>query len=429
MPSYKNILPLLIFFSFIACSKKATKEEKTAEPTQQIVALNHQYKNIDFNYNESKKFDIRIERFIRQWELKGVSLAVTRNDSLIYAKGYGYADVENNMPADINNIFRVASVSKLITAVAIMKLREEGKLDLNTKVFGPDAIFNDSAFADIQQDKKLQKITVEHLLRHQGGFSQRAGDPMFDLSLIGKRLGIKPPYSKNDLMTYTLSSKLRYMPGTYAIYSNLGYAILGQIIEKVTGQDYEEYVRENIFKPAGCYNIYLGHNTVKNHHPDEVRYYEPRDHDMIPSLANPDSLVRKSDGGNDVRLLGAAGAWVASPIEIMKFISAIDGRDNECSILSKESVELMTAQYKGGYPIGWMRTNGNNWLRTGNMAGTCAIVYHQQDGYSWAFFSNTSNWKGATFTSIINEMMKQNIKNIKNLPSKESFDIKVIYTE
>lgn len=83
-----------------------------------------------------------------------------KDDRLIYSKGYGFADEEENVPMDVMHVFRIASISKLITAVAIMKLQEEGKLTLQDRVFGPEGILNDTIFSDIK-DPRTTKITVE----------------------------------------------------------------------------------------------------------------------------------------------------------------------------------------------------------------------------------------------------------------------------
>ena len=103
-----------------------------------------------------------------------------------------FADEEENVPMDVMHVFRIASISKLITAVAIMKLQEEGKLTLQDRVFGPEGILNDTIFSDIK-DPRTTKITVENLLRHQGGFSIAYGDPMFCPVEIARKMQVPPP--------------------------------------------------------------------------------------------------------------------------------------------------------------------------------------------------------------------------------------------
>ena len=121
------------------------------------------------------KLDHAIDSFMDFWSLHGVSLAITRHDSLLYAKGYGEADAAT--PMTPGTTLRLASVSKLLTAVGVMRLQEEGKLFLDTPVFGPLGVLN--AYDRYIRDDNYYLITVEHLLRHQAGFTSRGGDPVF----------------------------------------------------------------------------------------------------------------------------------------------------------------------------------------------------------------------------------------------------------
>ena len=151
-----------------------------------LLPANQVINNEDSELEITQKFDKAIQKFMKRWELKGASFALMKDDRLIYSKGYGYADEEAGIPMDVMHVFRIASVSKLITAAAIMKLQEENKLHLSDHVFGPEGILNDSLFLDIK-DKRSKDITVEQLLRHQGGYTQAYGDPMFCPLTIAKK--------------------------------------------------------------------------------------------------------------------------------------------------------------------------------------------------------------------------------------------------
>src|SRR5699024_9457992 len=126
-----------------------------------------------------REVDSAMNQLLRDWRIAGASVAIVKEGQLIYAKGFGYADKDEEEKVTPNHLFRIASVSKLITAVAVMRLHEEGKVDLDAKVFGEDGILNDSLYLDIR-DKKMRDITVQHLLQHEGGWSSRVPDLMFE---------------------------------------------------------------------------------------------------------------------------------------------------------------------------------------------------------------------------------------------------------
>ena len=121
--------------------------------------------------------DREVREFMQYWRIQGISLSVMRNDSLMFSKGYGWADKEKKEEMTPRHILRLASVSKLVTATGIMKLEEQGRLSLDDRVFGPDGILCDSLWTALIRDSLYYDITVEHLLRHKGGFSTRGGDP------------------------------------------------------------------------------------------------------------------------------------------------------------------------------------------------------------------------------------------------------------
>ena len=150
---------------------------------------------IDNSLTDSEMFESAekgIEWFMKNWSIKGASVAVAKEGKLLYARGFGYASVSDSLPIEPYHGYRVASVSKLITAVAIMKLQEEGRLTVNEKVFGPGAILDDTLFAH-PKDRRVFDITVAHLLAHEGGWSQRYGDQMFMPIVIAEQMGVKPP--------------------------------------------------------------------------------------------------------------------------------------------------------------------------------------------------------------------------------------------
>lgn len=378
--------------------------------------------NNDSDLEETRRMESAIERFMAQWEIEGASLAIMKNGHLLYCKGFGKADRETGEPMEVRHIFRIASLSKLITATGVMKLCESGRLSLGDRVFGTDGILNDSLFLDIK-DKRILKITVEHLLRHQGGYSIRAGDPLFCMPSVARQLGKSLPLTLDDLVRYASSTRLRYEPGSSNVYSNLGYVVLTKVIEKVSGMPYETYMQDSILRPIGCTDMHIGYSSPDKKFPNEVRYYEPSDAEPTESALGSGGMVPKSYGGCDLQILSGAGGWVASPTELMRFITAIDDQDSKPDILKPASIALMTEKDERKYPIGWMRTTqGNDWTRTGTLAGSSAMLKRQHNGYTWVFVTNTSSWAGSRFPRKIENMIRQALDKVQSWPKRDLFE-------
>ncbi len=398
------------------------EEPKIVKIKHRIPSINKFITNDLSDYEQTRKFDKDIESFIRRWELKGASFALMRNDSLIYAKGYGYADVEGGVKCEANHLFRVASVSKLLTATAIMKLVEDKKLTLSSQVFGEEGILCDTMFLNLR-NPNLKRITVEHLLRHTAGFSSPHGDPAFANYNVARYLDRELPLSVDDMVVYATRNRLRYQPGGNFDYSNLGYIILGKIIEKVSGQGYEEYVQKSILHPVGCYDMFVGRSFERNRAPQEVHYYEVKEADEVEAHDGSGVMCMKSSGGNNIALLGSAGGWVSSSVEMLKFVASIDDCPLRKSILSSESIEIMTTTTRQKRAIGWASTSKYGWLRSGSMAGTSALIKKQSDGYTWVFIANSSAWIGPNISKYISSRITRAISRVEEWPERDMFDI------
>lgn len=392
---------------------------------RKLIPASEIFRNSFSELPETQKMDHIIERFMKKWEIRGASFALMKDDKLLYAKGYGFADDELQIPTETHHIFRIASISKLITAVGIMKLIEDGNLHLNDLVFGPDGILNDTMYNQIR-DSRIKTITVEHLLRHQAGFSTNYGDPMFCSVDIAKKMNVTPPADLNTIIRFVLSRRLRYTPGTSTAYSNVGYGILSKVIEKVSGETYEEYIQKNILHPAGCFDMHLGNNLYEDKHKHEVRYYETATEELIPACDGSKRLVPKYYGGNNLEALSGAGAWVASPIELLRFLAVIDGHPQIEDILKPETITQMTTFTLNALPIGWMHISyKGDWSRTGTLSGTSALMKKQHNGYSWVFVTNTSSWKGSKFPSYIEQTIQNALATVTEWPEKDLFELQI----
>lgn len=385
----------------LCISLASSHHEETVLPDGRVqLRLNEVLTNEMSDTSSLSAMDSRVEAYMRQWGLRGVSLSVMKNDSLVYAKGYGWADKEKEVRMAPSNILRVASVSKLLTAAGIMVLQEKGLLSLRDTVFGPRGILTDTAYTSVMKDPNYNRITVEDLLRHKGGFTQAGGDPMFSTRYIMQQNHLDTPPDHITLLQTQLKRRLRFVPGTSQYYSNFGYLLLSMIIEKVSGEDYEKFMQDNVLIPAGCVDMHIANNYYEEKFPNEVKYYNGADSGLVEEYNNSGRMVDRCYGGNDVHALAGAGAWVMSVPELARFVASIDGRDEIPDIISQESVAAMTQWFdEQTYSLGWNDTKPTGeWTRTGTLSGTSALIKYYPDGECWIMVTNTSTWKGPGFT-------------------------------
>lgn len=418
--SVLTLLFIVFAFPFSGNTAKQIKEfySKTPDFLRPALNLRNEYSDIA----EMKEVDNLMSDLMDRWKIAGASVAIAKEGRLVYAKGFGVADKESAMPVMPNHLFRIASVSKLITAVAIMKLEEEGLLSLDDIVFGENGILNDSIYTHAL-DEDIYKINIENLLYHQGGWSSRGRDFMFDPVNIAEKMNVTPPANAATIIQYALTKRLRYQPGTAYEYSNLGYCILGEVIEKLSGETYEMYVNENILHPLGIYSMQLGENLFINKAPDEVTYYDYEGSSQRPSCYGTGELVPKTYGGTNIEALGAAGGWIGTPSQLMQLVTAIDGFESRPDILSEKSISQMTTPTSiNDCGMGWMGIKEDFWYRTGTLAGTSALLVRQNDEISYMVVVNTSTWTGPRFTNEIKRSMDKALREIDEWPSHDLFE-------
>ena len=374
--------------------------------------------NEEFSYLEKQ-----VNRFIRREHIVGASVAVAKDGELVYAKGFGYADKDAHDMVEPYNLFRVASVSKLITAIGVMKLYESGQLTLDDKVFGPNGILNDSIYLDYK-DKRVEDITVRHLMEHSGGWTTRWGDQMFMPTIIARKLQKSLPINESDIIRFVLGKRLHFTPGQSSYYSNLGFMILGQVVSKVSGIEYEKYIQTNVLYPLGIYDMKIGGSHRNERAEAEVIYYEPELTFYVDDYTGNGEQVLRTYGGNDMHTLGAAGGWIASSTDLMKLMLSVDGFNTFPDMLNNKSVEMMTTPTRPGYsPLGWRRIKSNAWVRTGTLAGTSALMVRRDDGISYVFVTNTGNWKGPALASDITRIMERGLTKVDEWPDYNLFDL------
>ena len=412
----------LFFFGEIALSfsDKGYPSLLTNEEIPFSLLLDNQFSD----YEETGIIDSHVSSFINRWRIRGVSLAITKDERLVYAKGFGTANNETGEEVKPGHLFRIASVSKLITAVAIMKLYEENRLDLDERVFGMNGIINDSIF-EAYRDKRIESITIRHLLNHTAGWSGYSGDPMFNSLSIARKMDVKAPVSFDHVLQFALSRRLSSKPGSRYSYSNLGYAILGEIIERKSGMPYQDYVVMNLLKPLDIHDMHIGKSYYHEKYPNEVRYHSSAGKMTTYSMDGSGERVPIYYGGNNIELLGPAGGWVASAPELIKFLTAIDGFSEQPDILSSETIALMSDSDLAGKGLfGWRGSdNYGTWWRTGYLTGSSALMVRQNDGINWVVMMNTSTYKHSRIHRYVSQMMFGAVNRVNDWPLIDLFSM------
>ena len=237
-------------------------------------------------------------------------------------------------------------------------------------------------------------------------------------------MNVTPPAKMPVIIEFALSKKLDYSPGRTYSYSNLGYCILGEIIKKVTGMEYEDYVQFAILHPLGIYDMHIGKSFIDEKFPNEVHYYDLSDEAKVWAYNGSNELVPFEYGGNDMELLGAAGGWVASSTELAKLMIAIDGFDSRPDILSKKTIRYMTETTDITKKlIGWRGTDGKGtWWRTGTLAGTTALLMRHNNEINWVVILNTTTKKRSHIHNELSKTMFHALYSVKQWPNMDLFN-------
>lgn len=298
------------------------------------------------------ELDEALQAAMQRYNIPGLSVAIVKNEKLVVTRSYGYANIETNELVKNDSKFRIASVSKPITATAILKLVQEGRLSLNDKVFGTNGILKNT-YGTPKPGSLIDQITVEQLLEHKSGWANEPNDPLFSsASLSHQQL----------IIAAVQNMPLKFKPGTTFYYSNLGYCILGRIIEKVTGMTYAGYISAALLTPSGISDMQIAGNTYDLSYSKEVKYYQSG------STAYQYNITR----------MDANGGWVATATDLMRFMVRID-RNNAKNDLVDSS--LLSRNYLGF----------SNWSHSGSLPGTSSMLTRLNDEFSFVILANTRN--------------------------------------
>jgi len=375
---------------------------------------------------------------IRKWNVAGAGLAVAREDKLLLVRGYGLANKEKSAPVEPTSLFRLASLSKTVTAVAVLQLVQDGRLKLDDRVL---PILGDMGPRPGRiADPRVHNITVRHLLQHSGGFDRaRSGDVVFlpGAADAAKRQGAPLPPDCPTILRDTLERKLDFTPGERFAYSNVGYCILGRVVERVAGMPYEVYARERVLAPAGAARMKVGRTLEAAE--GEVTYYAypgAKEAKAMPGFGL--TLSPQPYGTFAVETMDSYGGWIGAPVDYLRFMLAIDGRRG-AALLNRATVAEMNAparlqaaahddegnaegaSYGLGIRVRQLR-NGVNLFHYGSLPGTSTIAVRSADGFAWVAAFNGRPQDRAAFRSELDRGLWAAKREVKTWPDGDLFE-------
>ena len=413
-------LGILVIFTLFAASSFIEGDHKPPSFSEKSNNLTNAMSDL----KALQPIDSMVGRVMRSLRLEGATVAVVKDERLVYAKGFGYADKERKEEVQPYHRFRIGSVSKLVTAIAILKLVDDGELSLDDYVFGEKGILNGRKYTGIK-NRNFYRIKVKHLLNHTSGWSLITyGDPMFIPHKINKMDKTGYPVEFDDVIKFVITRHLPYTPGTRYNYSNFGYCLLGRIIEEKTGDGYEEWVQENILRPNNIRGMEIAGNFEKDRKKNEVKYYDKSPDNEQLSFDGSGKMKYKPYGADDIEMLGPAGGWLGTGVDLMGVLVLVDGYQKRYKdILSDDMINKMVKGVGGvRRPLGWRSVNGEHWWRTGTLSGTSALLTRDLRGMSWVIISNTTPRRGS-FPGTSRWAIREAFKKVKSWPSHDLFNV------
>jgi CubicO group peptidase (beta-lactamase class C family) len=332
--------------------------------------------------------------FMQQRNITVGALAVTVEGRLVLARGYTW-DEDMSYSTRPDSVFRIASLTKPLTAMAILRLAQEGRLSLDDRI--TDRLQLDPPPGGAA-DPRLQEVTIAHLLYHVGGWDidLLGFDPMFYDHTIALEIGAPIPMSQADIIAFMTGTPLDHNPGTIYAYSNYGYLLLGRIIEAVSGQAYPSYVQQSVLAPLGIHGMQIGSTLPAGRLPNEVIYNST--HFGLTVFDTSGDTVPYPYGAFNLENMDSHGGWVASVVDMVRFAASLDNPSAN-PVLSSDSIESMFSPREGTSPAQGVRYYAMGWevrdfgdsrttYHSGSLAGTFALMVRRWDGVGWVALFN-----------------------------------------
>lgn len=396
------VLALFLFLLVMACSSSDTENPLDPDPIQNPDPDPdpNPNPNPSTTQEDIPQVDDAVSEFMELYQVPGAALAVSVDEKMVYSKGYGLASVENSVAVEADNQFRIASISKVFTATAILRLADDGLLSLDEPVFGPEGVLgNDFGTAVLTEDEL--SITVDHLLVHElGGWGASSG---------GDPIDYQPNLGTSDFIEYVLNNwALNNAPGEAFSYSNTGYWLLARIVEERSGETFEAYLN-GLLSPLGITTFKMTTFKEEDLGENEVYYYgTDSDTPYIFTIAS--------------RRDGDAGVVISAP-DLLRFLCAIDGASTRPDVLAPNSIQLLseTSQLSDlGRGLAVWAEQGVRYF-TGSLPGNRSWMMISNNGHTATILLNLRRTDTAQFDNDLQSLLLD-IVNDGNIPWQTDLD-------
>ena len=360
----------------------------TLVATQLVTGLGAQIPVIGVPVPQLAGLDNQMTQLMQANSISAGSLTVIRNGVIVFHHVYGWQDRLKQIPLRPDAVFRVASCTKPFTAAAVRKLITDGQLSLSSRVFSlgvPGAgVLDHLPFGT--PDSRLTSITVDHLLKHRGGWNRDiVGDLTYREKTIATAMKISSPPGRDATVRYIMGQPLQHNPGSTYSYSNIGFLLLGLIVEKVSGQDYATYLQQNVIGLDGSASSdwLLARTFVADQDAREPFYDDPLSAANVfyPAYSD-DATVELPYGSFDMEARTGQGRIAAHGFVVARYLNRF-----------QVAGDAIGGPRPG--PGGW------RWNHTGSQTGTNSLARQRGDGINYVVMFNKRPASGTEYSSIM----------------------------
>jgi uncharacterized protein (TIGR03437 family) len=334
-------------------------------------------------------FDSLMSGLLTKYSIPGGSMAVSYRGRLVYARGFGVADRDTGELVQPDSVFRVASVSKPLTMIGIMRLVEQGRVRLDDKVFGQH-LRSLTAPPNLVKQAVYDDITVRQLLQHTAGLpsTDNTVDPFFAprYQQVTQAFGGTGIPTLEQMLRWQITRPLGSTPGAQFNYSNMGLAAAGRVIEAASGKKYEAFLREDVLGPLGITKTRAGRTRLADRTPGEVRYHMPAGATTEASQFGEGQVFRPYSGAFSLELLEGAATWITTSVDLVRIASRLNAvapgalitRDSFAEIIRRPPAPLSqtTNSFYGlGFNVELEGQSQARLIHNGSLPGTRSVLF------------------------------------------------------